>query len=94
MKTKTNQLIKRMRNLEINHDPDGWPAVQMKDITKLCDIIEGIIPALDLLEIRLERGEVLAKQDGCWWLFDAEGEGVVSGETLRNLLVNLIFMDC
>lgn len=52
-----------------------------------------IISALDLLEEHLERGEVLEKQDGLWHLFD-KGEGVVSGKDLRDLLINLIWLDC
>ena len=31
------KLLKRMRLLEVDHAPDGWPAVQMRDITALCD---------------------------------------------------------
>ena len=55
---------------------------------------EDLIPALDLLQVRLERGERLAKQDGLWWIFDGDGEGIVSGKNLRALLVNLMFIDC
>jgi hypothetical protein len=35
-----NDLIERMRALETDHSPDGWPAVQMRDITALCDEID------------------------------------------------------
>lgn len=30
-------VIQRLRLLEQDHDPDGWPAVQMRDITALLD---------------------------------------------------------
>ena len=53
-----------------------------------------IISALDLLEEHLERGEYLKKQDGLWWIFDEDGEGVTSGRTLRDILISLIFIDC
>ena len=33
------ELMGRMRTLEADHAPDGWPAVQMQDITALCDAI-------------------------------------------------------
>lgn len=33
-------LISRMRLLEVNHAPDGWPAVKMKDVSELCGIVE------------------------------------------------------
>ena len=32
-------LLGRMRLLEQDHGPDGWPAVQMRDITALCDAV-------------------------------------------------------
>lgn len=54
----------------------------------------NLIPALDLLQARLERGEYLAKQDGEWHLFEPGGEGVASGKNLREILINLIWMDC
>lgn len=34
-----SELIGRMRSLEPDHAPDGWPAVQMRDITALCDAV-------------------------------------------------------
>ena len=37
----TTDIVSRMRALEADHKPDGWPAVQMRDISTLCDIIEG-----------------------------------------------------
>lgn len=64
------------------------------EIKRLRKIVKGLIPALDLLQTRLERGEYLAKQDGLWYLFDAKGEGVISGKNLRGLLINLIWLDC
>lgn len=64
------------------------------EIDRLRMIIKEIVPSLDLLQTRLERGEYLAKQDGLWYLFDVDGEGVVSGKNLRELLINLIWVDC
>jgi hypothetical protein len=40
MKKEITELVSMMRLLEQDHDPDGWPAVQMKDISALCDAIE------------------------------------------------------
>ena len=37
-----DQLLARMRLLEKDHSPEGWPAVQMKDVTALCDEIERL----------------------------------------------------
>lgn len=35
-------LLARMRLLEVDHEPDGWPAVRMRDISALCDEIERL----------------------------------------------------
>lgn len=34
------------------------------------------------------------KNYGEWCLFDKEGNGVIGGETLRDILSGLIWMDC
>jgi hypothetical protein len=56
---------------------------------------EGIgIPALDLLEIRLQAGCQIKKCDMIWCLINKNGECVCYGDSIRQLLVNLIFTDC
>lgn len=35
------ELVERLRLLEQDHEPDGWPAVRMRDITALLDAIEA-----------------------------------------------------
>jgi len=92
-KRPVEQLVMSMRELELDHAPDGWPAVQMKDISALCDAVESATPALDLLQARLEKGAVIAHQNSFWWLFDKNGEGICSGSTIRLLLISLIFVD-
>ena len=32
-------LTERMRGFDASHEPHGWPAVQMRDITSLCNTI-------------------------------------------------------
>lgn len=39
-RNNVDSVVSRMRLLEKDHTPDGWPAVQMKDISALCDIAE------------------------------------------------------
>ena len=68
--------------------------------------VDECIPGLDILQTRLEYGCKIKKQKtgeidvvtGCmryqWHLFDSMGESVVSGDSLRNIIVNLIFLDC
>ncbi|NDP41084.1 MAG: hypothetical protein GZ093_20610 [Rhodoferax sp.] len=39
------RLVERMRGFEVDHKPDGWPAIRMRDVTALCYEIEGLILA-------------------------------------------------
>lgn len=34
-------LIERIRSFEIDHTPDGWPAIRMRDISALADALEA-----------------------------------------------------
>lgn len=88
------KLIANMRRFQADHKPDGYPPVRMGDISMLCDMVEGAVPAIDLLQTRLENGEKLIYQDGAWWLFDTAGNGRATGITIRGLLQNLIWLDC
>ena len=36
----TKELIERMRGFEIDHEPDGWPAIRMREVSALCDALE------------------------------------------------------
>jgi len=59
--------------------------------------LKSLIPALDLLQDRLSQGCYIEHQDGKWWLFNGvaekHGEGICSGETIREMLINLIFVN-
>lgn len=35
-------LVGALRLLEFDHEPDGWPAVQMKDISELLDLVDTV----------------------------------------------------
>ena len=53
----------------------------------------SVIPALDLLQARLESGCEIKQQDGQWHLFESSGDSVTSGATVREMIINLIFTD-
>lgn len=58
--------IQRMQLLAFDHDPDGWPAVKMRDITVLLDDIEGWQKQVsdrtdDALQFAAERDAALAE---------------------------------
>ena len=64
---------------------------------EMCDEIERLrrdaYPIFDILPRLFRAGHRIDEQDGRWWLFDAQGEGVISGETYRSLCINIIFME-
>ena len=53
-----------------------------------------IFPVFDLLEQRLHEGCYISHQEDFWILFRDDGESVCHGKSIREMLVNLIFMDC
>lgn len=91
-----SDLLGRLRSLENDHGPDGFPAVRMRDITRLClfcDEVRRTLPVVDRLQEKLEAGAKIAWQDGRWCLFDRNGEGIVGADTLRNMLFELVFAE-
>ena len=93
--TDTDKLIARMRGLRFNYGADEIVPVRMSDISALCDAVEGAIPALDLLQDRLEAGaSIEIGVDGRCHLFSANCDSITSGDTVRTMLQNLIFTDC
>lgn len=92
--TDMDMLVSNCRLLEIDHGPDAWLAIQMWEVSALCRAVETAVPALDLLQARLEQGATIAFQDGRWGLFNTDGDGICSGRTIRQMLMNLIFIDC
>lgn len=45
----SSELIQRMYALTADHEPEGWPAVQMKDITELLERIAELEEIVDIL---------------------------------------------
>lgn len=35
-------IVEQMRSFESDHEPDGWPAIQMKQVSALCDEVERL----------------------------------------------------
>lgn len=92
-----DEFVASMRWLSVHHDPDDCPHVRMSEITMLCDLIDGAIPSLDLLQAHLRDGaEIYHAIDGKWMLLYQESpvRVVASGSTLRAMLINLIFLEC
>lgn len=48
---------------------------------------------IDRLQEYIDQDAYILLQDGEYWLFDKNGEGIVSGVNLRRLLINLMRID-
>jgi hypothetical protein len=63
-------LVEEMRGFEIDHEPDGWPGVRMRQVSALCDEVERLREALriasvataDLLRAGAEAADVLRQE--------------------------------
>ena len=40
-------IVEEMRGFEIDHEPEGWPAVKMRQISALCDEIDRLRRRID-----------------------------------------------
>ncbi len=63
------------------------------DKKAMSSAMDTVMPALDLLENWLDNGCEMIRQDGKWCLFDDDGELVCRGASIRELLIELIFVD-
>ncbi|MCD1628294.1 hypothetical protein [Marinobacter shengliensis] len=80
-----DDLIERMRTLEQDHEPDGWPAVQMRDISALCDALEAAraqsvtVPMTRIAEKKIEQlggdvcGVLVRNEAGAYAAVDKHG---------------------
>lgn len=51
------ELIERLRSFEIDHEPDGWPGVRMRQISAMCDAIESLLAENERLKHNLTTTE-------------------------------------
>ena len=49
------ELIERLRSFEIDHEPDGWPGVRMRQISAMCDAIESLLAENERLNAELAK---------------------------------------
>ena len=69
--------IEWLRGFEIDHSPDGWPAVRMHEISAMCDAVESLLAENERLNAEIDKyhdAPVVAyrhlMEDG-WEYFDA-----------------------
>lgn len=58
-----------------------------------CSRACGCSSALEVIPRLLDVGCKIAKQDGQWWIFEHDGEGVVGGSTFREMCELLTSID-
>ena len=46
-----------LRGFEIDHSPDGWPAIRMREISAMCDAIESLLAENERLKHNLTSTE-------------------------------------
>ena len=51
------ELIEWLRGFEIDHSPDGWPAIRMREISAMCDAVESLLAENERLERNLSTAE-------------------------------------
>lgn len=56
-------IVEQMRSFESDHEPDGWPAIQMKQVSALCDEIDRLQSLLNGIASEVERLQSLLEQE-------------------------------
>lgn len=46
-------IVEEMRGFEIDHEPEGWPAVKMRQISALCDEIDRLRRRIDMAPVAI-----------------------------------------
>lgn len=61
-------IVEEMRGFSTDHEPDGWPAVRMRQITALCDEIDRLRYQVEIGKqvVNLGVGLMTTEQLGQW----------------------------
>lgn len=55
-------IVAEMRGFEIDHEPEGWPAVRMRQVSALCDEVERLrAEVAELDELREKMADILSR---------------------------------
>ena len=60
MSESVKDLVDRLSVYEIDHEPDGWPAIRMRDVSALCDAVMYLASAglVDIEKLKVEETKV------------------------------------
>ena len=72
------ELIERLRVLEQDHEPDGWPAVRMRDITALLDALDAAPMIARFAQACAREGGAVEPVAGPFWGYEfVRNDGIV-----------------
>lgn len=60
-----------------------------KLILECCEVMGGLLLSIAHIEACLEDGARIVKQDGEWWLFAKDGNGIKGRARLEDLILDL-----
>ena len=60
---KYKEQIEWLRGFEIDHSPDGWPAIRMREISAMCDAVESLLAENERLKHNLTTTLCVATQE-------------------------------
>lgn len=93
--TDIDETIKRIRKSIKNHigareDFKLEPMQSHTDVLAICDAAESATMAIDALQKHIDLDACIRRKGVRYHLFDAYGNTLASGDTMRDMLKNLI----
>lgn len=82
------RLVQRLFVARANMAPHQKERDNGKLILECCEVMGGAVLSIAHVEACLEDGAKIVKQDGEWWLFAKDGNGIKGRERLEDLLLN------
>ncbi len=86
------RITEELRFLISTHENHEWACVLCSDIKNIVAMLEGFIPAIDTLEKHIVAGATMTTDKGKFFLKDNSDKLIAQGNTIRGLLLSLIFV--
>jgi hypothetical protein len=84
-----DRLVQRLFLARAHMAPHQKERDNGKLILECCEVVGGAVLSIAHLEVCLNAGAKIRKQDGQWHLFAADGNGIKCRDTLSELLTDL-----
>lgn len=56
-------LAQQLRTFEVDHHPDGWPAIRMRDVSRLLDTIDALCAEVERLTAEIKESHEQSVQE-------------------------------